>query len=530
MLKGHFHLWAVGSVLLLAAGLLSASPAPGPIDDQKIENILKTTAPSVVKVEARDGVRKIATGVVLDKDGTIVTTALISPREEEITVLTSDGKKYKAEFKGFDLPTGLAVIQVKDKGLVPILLGTPADVRPGVWIGAIGLSPENTPAVSQGIVSSTAEDRIRLNLWVMPGASGSPIINAEGRLIGVLRGAYVDEQPVFFEFREQQIVGSGTVFSRAEAPSSGMALAVPVDLVQSVVSDIRKNGKVMRGWLGVTLKETKDRLEIDEVEDKSPADRANLKAGDVIVRIDGRDVSSGAVVSREIRRRKPGSEVTFGILRDGMSKDINVKLGEFTQEDGRRELENRFPGLFPPPPGGRFPGLFPPPPGGEGRPRPMPRTPEEFFNRENWKHIGVTLQELRKDLAAYFGAPDGKGLLVTEFAPDSAAIKAGLKIGDVILKADGQTLDSVMDLSEMIRNKKSGEIIRLDILRDKKPLSVEVPVVEEVNRLPGPAGAVKSFQEYRNMLEERNWLSEMPEAMRHLIENVDREDSPVGRD
>jgi S1-C subfamily serine protease len=517
MLKGHFHLWAVGSVLLLAAGLLSASPAPGPIDDQKIENILKTTAPSVVKVEARDGVRKIATGVVLDKDGTIVTTALISPREEEITVLTSDGKKYKAEFKGFDLPTGLAVIQVKDKGLVPILLGKPADVRPGVWIGAIGLSPENTPAVSQGIVSSTAEDRIRLNLWVMPGASGSPIINAAGRLIGVLRGAYVDEQPVFFEFREQQIVGSGTVFSRAEAPSSGMALAVPVDLVQSVVSDIRKNGKVMRGWLGVTLKETKDRLEIDEVEDKSPADRANLKAGDVIVQIDGRDVSSGVVVSREVRRRKPGSEVTFGILRDGVSKDIKVKLGEFTQEDGRRELENRFPGLFPPPPGG------------EGRPHRMPGMPEEFFNRENRKHIGVTLQELRKDLAAYFGAPDGKGLLVTEFAPDSPAIKAGLKIGDVILKADGQTLDSVIDLSEMIRNKKSGEIIRLDILRDKKPLSVEVPVVEEVNRLPGPAGAVKSLREYRKMLEERNWLSEIPEAMRQLIENVDREDSPVGR-
>ena len=89
--------------------------AAGPIDEQKIEKIMKTVAPSVVKVEARNGVRKVATGVVIDKDGTIVTTALISPRDEEITVLTSDGKQHKADFKGFDTSTGLAVIQVKDK-------------------------------------------------------------------------------------------------------------------------------------------------------------------------------------------------------------------------------------------------------------------------------------------------------------------------------------------------------------------------------------------------------------------------------
>ncbi|MHB8054110.1 MAG: PDZ domain-containing protein [Candidatus Aminicenantales bacterium] len=516
MFQLHFRSWAIGSALLLSAGLLSASPAAGSIDEQKIENILKTTSLSVVKVEARNGVRKIATGVVLDKDGTIVTTALISPREEEITVLTTDGKKFKADFKGFDLQTGLAVIQVKEKGLIPILLGTPADARPGAWIGVIGFSPENTPSVSQGIVSSTAEDRIRLNLWVMPGASGSPIVNAEGRLIGVLRGTYVDDQPLFFEFRERQVVGAGTVYSRAEAPSSGMALAVPVDIVQAVVNDIRKTGKVMRGWLGVTILETEGRLEIEEIVPKSPADQANLKKGDVVVKVDGREVSVGLVVSREIRRRKPGSEVTFGILRDGAAKDVKVKVGEFTEADGRRELEDRFPGLFPPPPGGA------------GRPR-MPGMPEEFFNRENRKHIGVSLQELGKDLAAYFGVPEGRGLLVTEFAPDSPAQKAGLKIGDVILKADGRALDSVIDLSDIIRNKKTGEKIRLDILRDKKSMSVEVPVVEQVNRLAGPNRTVESLRDYRNRLEDRNWLSEIPESMMRLFIDFNKDGTAFSR-
>jgi len=491
---------ATVSVLLLAAGFVSASWA-APIDEQKLESILKTAAPSVVKVEARNGIRKIATGVVIDKDGTIVTTALISPREEEITVLTSDGKKLKADFKGFDIPTGLAVIQVKEKGLTPILLGTMADARPGVWIAAVGLSPENTPAVSQGIVSSASEDRLRLNIWVMPGASGSPIVNSEGRLIGVLRGTYVEEQPVFFEFREQQVVGAGTVLSRAEAPSSGMALAVPVDIVQSVAADIRKSGKVQRGWMGVTVKESEGRLEVDEVAAKGPAEKAGLKKGDVITGIDGRNISLGAAVTREIRRKKPGSEVVLNVLRDGAAKEIKVKLGEFTEEEGRRELESRFPGLFPPPPGGRI------------RPGRPPFPPEGFFVRENRKHIGVSLQILGKDLAAYFGAPEGKGLLVTEFTEESPASKAGLKIGDVILKADGRSLDSVVILSELIREKKAGDKIRLDILRDKKPMSVDVPVAEQVNRTGVP---------------DERFKNDMPKAMQQFMKEFGTDKWVVG--
>ncbi|MCX6565429.1 MAG: PDZ domain-containing protein [Candidatus Aminicenantes bacterium] len=491
----------------LAAGL-SAAAAAGPIDEQKIENIMKAVTPSVVKVEARNGVRKIATGVVIDTEGTIVTTALISPRDEEITIRTFDGKQFKAEFKGFDTSTGLAVIEVKNKNLVPVVLGTAADVRPGVWVGAIGFSPENTPAVTQGIVSSATEDRIRLNLWVMPGSSGSPVVNSEGRLIGVLRGTYVDDQPVFFEFREQQIVGSGTVLSRAEAPSSGMALAVPADVVRSVAGDIRKDGKVLRGWIGVLVAEKDGRLEINEVEPKSPAELAKLKAGDVIVRIEGTDISSGIVFSREIRKRKPGAEVVLGILRDGAGKDVKVKLGEFTEEDGRRELETRFPGLFPPPQSGLKPGSPPDQPG-------------KFFLWENRKYIGVTLQELTKDLAVFFGAKDGKGLLVTEFAPESPAQKAGLKIGDVILKADDRAMESVADLSDLIRNKKKEDRVKLEILRDKKTLSVEVPVAEDENRPPESEGAFQTLRQFQNIFGDRQRLAASRERMKQFAEKFE---------
>ncbi len=477
---------AIGAALgLFAAGLGQAATSAAPVDEQKIEQILKSVAPSVVKVEARNGIRKVATGVVVDKDGTIVTTALISPRDEKITVLTFEGKQFSADFKGFDMESGLAVIQVKEKGLPAISLGKAGDARPGAWTGSISFSPENTPAITQGIVSSANDERIRLNLWVMPGASGSPVVNSEGRMTGVLRGTYVDEQPVVIEFRDRQYAGSGTVISRAEAPSSGMAVAVPVDIVLSVAGDIKKNGKVLRGWIGIDVLEGQGRLEIVEVKAKSPAELAKLKAGDLIVRIDGRDISSGLVFTREIRKRKPSQEIVIGVKRDGADKDIKVKLGEYTEEEGLRELESRFPNLF-----------F------QSDPRPNAPVPnlENYFFMENRKYIGVTLQELTKDLAGYFGAKDGKGLLVTEFAPESPAQKAGLKIGDVLLKADGRILETITDLTDIIDGKKKDDKIKLDILRDKKTMSLEILVGEDTSRPPDEEAAYQTLREYQNAL------------------------------
>ncbi len=291
-------LTAFAAVLAFAgAALADTRPA---IDEKKVEEIIKMTAPSVVRVEVREtGIRKIATGVVIDKDGTIVTTALISPRDQRIQVTTAAGKVHQATFKGFDTQTGIAVIQAKEATLTPLLLGKSGDLRPGVWIGVVGLSPENSPSITQGIVSSASPDRARLNVWVVPGSSGAPVVNADGRMIGLLRGAYFDEMPVAFEFREGTTVGSGIAISRGESPSAGMAMAVPIDLVISVAGDIRKSGKVMRGWLGVSVDESQGRVEVAVVEPKSPAEAAKIKVGDVIVALDGKELPNGGALSQE---------------------------------------------------------------------------------------------------------------------------------------------------------------------------------------------------------------------------------------
>jgi serine protease Do len=482
--------------ILLAAALAlagAATAAPGKaagIDDKKIEDITRLTAPSVVRVEARNGIRKVATGVVLDKDGFIATTVLISPRDEEIRVIAADGKSYKAEFKGFDTETGIALLQVKDKGLTPIAAGKSADLKPGIWIGVIGLSPEGTPAVTQGIVSSVSAAGVRLNVWVVPGSSGSPVVNAAGQMVGLLRGAYMDDQPVMFEWREKSTVGSGLAVSRGQAPSAGLALAVPVDIVASVAADIKKNGKVLRGWLGVTAGESEGRIVIAEIEPKSPAEQAKLREGDVVVKLDGKDLTTSQGLSQEIRSRKPGAEITLKIERDGKPQDVKVRLGEYSEDNAKRELEIRFPSLFP--------RILPRPPQ-RLTPPPSSRSPLEGFRWEKRKYIGTTLQEMNKELAEAWGARDGYGLLVTALEEDGPAKKAGLKVGDIILKADGKKVEAVGDLSGLLQDKKKGDKVKLDVMRDKKALTLDVPVAEDeksnavILREPGDPSSTESL-------------------------------------
>ncbi len=445
------------------------------LEEIAIDSIAKKIFPSVVKVETRNAMVRVATGVVLDKDGLIVTTALVSPREEKIIVTTTDGQRAEAKFLGLDPQTHLAVIQAKGINLTPITLGKADKLPPGSWIGVISISPENTPAVTQGIVSSVAPDRLRLNVWVTRGASGSPVVNKDAQMVGLLRGIYTDEQPVVFEFREREVVGSGYVLSQAEAPSSGMALAVPVEIVKSVSAEIREKGKVSRGWMGISMGENEDgRVEIYDVSKDSPAELAGLKEGDIILKIEGEAVTSAAMLASAIRSRKPGQDIKLEIERQGKIQEIKLKLGEYPEAEARRELELRYPRLFPPTP----PELKP-----EKLPE-LPRAPESRF-RFDWprwekrKYIGVYLEAINKELLEYFGVKEENGLLVTRVTKGGPAEKAGVRVGDVIVRADGRKMDSVDRLSSIIQDKKKGDKLKIELVRDKKTMTLEVEVDEE---------------------------------------------------
>jgi S1-C subfamily serine protease len=474
------------TVALALALTVPAAPKGLALDENTLENVSKKVFASVVKVESRNGFTKVATGVVIDKDGRIVTTALISAKDEKITVTSSEGRRSQAKFLGFDPETHLALIQSNEKNWTPIGFGKAEGLVPGSWIGLISISPENTPSVAQGIVSSIAPDRLRLNIWVTRGASGSPVVNKDGQMVGLLRGIYSEAQDLVFEFREREVVGSGYVFGQADAPSSGMALAIPVDIVTNVAAEIREKGKVSRGWVGVSIAENeKGQIEVGEVEKESPAELAKLEEGDILLAIDGKKITSAQAFVSEIRNRKPGQDIKLEVERKGKTSEVKLKLGEYPEAEARRELAFRFPRLFPDRP------VTPERPEQTPRPEAAPKGKYEIFTvpkmLKTWpawekrKYIGVTLEPMTKQLLEFFGVKEESGLLVNQLTKGAPAEKAGLKVGDVIVRADGKKLASTSDLSGLIQDKKKGDKVKIDLVRDKKPISLEVEVEEEEN-------------------------------------------------
>ena len=470
----------LGLLVFMLIFSIDVYASPNASEETDMVEITKKVFPSVVRVEVRSPIRKIATGVVLDKDGHIVTTALVSPRDENIYIITSEGQKIDADFLGMDSETHLAVLKAKEGKFTPIALGKVKDVSPGAWVGVVGMSLENNPQVTQGIVSSVGENALRLNVWVWKGASGSPVVNDKGQMVGLLRGVYSDESPVIIQLRERQIPNASLMMSRVEAPSTGLALAVPLSIVKDIYAEIKEKGKVERGWLGISIREDeKGNVGLIEVEKDSPAEAAGLEVGDVIREFDGKTVNSSEMLVTEVRKRKPGDTVTVKIEREDKTQKVKVTLGEYTRQDIFKEFEVKFPSLF---------RVREPFPSEEGVPRVF-RFPDEGkvpgvrFQRwspfESRKFIGIYLEELNEELSAYFGFKEGVGILISRIEEGSPAEKAGLKVGDFVISADGKRVQSIEDLIGLIQEKEKGSTIRLEILRDKKKMTVDVEVDEE---------------------------------------------------
>jgi S1-C subfamily serine protease len=493
MKKRTISFWSLVAYVTVFILFMYGAPQSTLAAGEKLEALTKKVFPSVVKVEARNGWRKVATGVVIEKGGYIVTTALVSPRDAKLCVVTNEGEEIDAEFLGMDPETHLALIRAKDGKFKPIELGDPKDVSPGMEIAVVSYSPEEKAAVTSGIVSSVGDESLRLNVMVIAGASGSPVVDLDGRMVGLVRGAYGGQAVIRLDGGELM----RSMASRVEAPSSGLALAIPVDIVEMVSSEIKTTGKVRRGWLGIGMFVNEDnQIEIGEVENDSPADKAGLEEGDVIQEIEGQEVKSREMLAKEIRKRSPGDEVSLQVERDGEEKDVDVELGEYSERDIWQEFEYKFPELFQVKPG-EMPQVF----------RRSTEAPGIFtYVYGDRKYIGVELQALTPELAEFFGVEDGSGLLIAKVSKDSPAAKAGLKVGDVIVRADEQSMPSPDKLLRLIQSKDKGDKIKLEIIRNKKTTKVEVEVGEDESRSrrfePEAWEQAKSWENYTDAWED----------------------------
>ncbi|MGH8619529.1 MAG: Do family serine endopeptidase [Burkholderiales bacterium] len=367
----------------------------------------------------------MGSGFIVGADGLIITNAHVVDGAKEVTVKLTDKREFKAKVLGSDKRTDVAVIKVDAKNLPVVKTGDPAQLRVGEWVAAIG-SPfgfENT--VTAGIVSAKSramEDGfvpfIQTDVAVNPGNSGGPLFNMAGEVVGI----------------------NSMIYSRSGG-YMGLSFAIPIDTALKVKDQLVAHGKVERGRIGVAVQEvTRDLADsfklatpegalIGGVEKGSPAERAGLKAGDVVLALDGKPVADASALARGIADRKPGDGVQLKVWRDGAAHEMTVKVGDTPGE----KVATR----------------------GEAAPA---------------GKLGVSVRELTDAERRQSGAEGG--VLVEQVA--GAAAKAGVQPGDVIVGVGSERVNTVDELKRAVD--RSGKVVALRVQRGKAERFVPVPV------------------------------------------------------
>ena len=313
-------------------------------------------------------------------------------------------KEYVAEVIGRDPKTDLAILKIDAKDLTPATLGDSDALEVGDVVLAIGNPFGIGQTVTSGIVSATGrgglgieeyEDFIQTDAAINPGNSGGALVDAEGRLVGI----------------------NTAIYSRTGG-SMGLGFAIPSNLARSVMEQLITGGKIVRGHIGVGIQDINDELKkefgvedgviVTSISPDSAAEKAGLKQGDVIVKLDGSAVADGRRLRLMVGKRAPGTEVKIDIVRDGKPQVFKLKLGN--QPDS---------------------------PLGGGKSEPLEKDDDEG----TLNGVGVT--DLTEQTRAQLNLPsDLKGALVTEVEPDSAAAKVGLVEGDVIVEINRQRVEN----------------------------------------------------------------------------------------
>jgi serine protease Do len=404
------------------------TPAPNWVE------IAKAVKPAVVNVNARRDIgRGMGSGFIINPDGYVVTNNHVVEDAESIRLKLSDGREFDAKVVGRDPKTDLALLKVDAKGLPVIPLGDSAALQVGEPVMAIGNPFGLEQTVTTGIVSATGrvigagpyDDFVQTDAPINPGNSGGPLVNARGQVVGI----------------------NSVIFSRTGG-SVGIGFSIPVNLAKSVFTQLAAKGYVERGWLGVTIQELTPALVkslglsdghgalVAQVTPDSPAAKAGVKQGDVIVSVAGRQVARSADLPPLVANLEPGRPVALSVIRDGKPVTLNVTVARLEDEATRASARA----------------------GAESRGR-----------------LGLVVGPLTPDLAGELSLPrDLRGVVVREVLDGSPAAEAGIRPADVILQANRRPVTSVDDLRKVVETSKKGNPILLLIRRDNAERYVTV--------------------------------------------------------
>ena len=361
--------------------------------------------------------RGIGSGVIVTKDGYILTNNHVVDGASEVKVTLQDGHEYIAKVIGRDAKSDIAVVKIDAGDLPFVRMADSEKVQVGDVVLAVGNPFGVGQTVTQGIVSATDrgnmgiedyEDFIQTDAAINPGNSGGALIDIDGRLIGI----------------------NTAILSRSGG-SQGVGFAIPSNLARTVMESLVKNGHVTRGYLGVSiqtitpalaeefsLKSSKGALVGDTTAD-SPAAKAGLKSGDVIVKFNGKDVDDSRRLQLQVAETAPGAKVPVEIIRDGSSKTIDVTV---KSQPGTEKLAENVS---------------------------TDKTDTGTLN-------GVGVTDLDRDARGQFNIPkEVTGAVVTQVDPDSAAAEAGLKPGAVIQEINHQAVKGAEDAIRLTEHPKT---------------------------------------------------------------------------
>jgi serine protease Do len=395
-------------------------------------------------------VYSLGSGFIIDPDGYIATNNHVIADAEEITVILSDDSKLKAKLIGRDPKTDLALLKVDAGHKLPsVTLGDSDVSRVGDWVIAIGNPFGLGGTVTAGIISARArninagqyDDFIQTDAAINRGNSGGPLFNVKGEVVGV-----------------------NTAIYSPSGGSIGIGFAVPMAEAKPVFMQLKTSGHIDRGWLGVKIQTVTDEIAdsvglkkamgalVMEVAKDSPADKAEIKVGDVITKFDGKDVKEMRQLPRMVAETKKGKGVPVEIWRNGKSQTVQLTVGELKEEAEAAEAKDK---------------------NAENAAK---------GNAPTKEILGMSLSTLTGDLREHYSIADTvKGVVVTKITPASEAMKRGLHVGDAITQVGNATIASIQELdAALAQTRKAGHKFALvRVQRGEESLFITLPTSEK---------------------------------------------------
>ncbi|MGS2743236.1 DegQ family serine endoprotease [Halomonas sp. LS-001] len=371
--------------------------------------------------------QSLGSGFIISEDGYILTNAHVVNEADEILVRLNDRRELPAQLVGSDTQTDVALLKVDVDELPTLELGDSDELKVGEWVAAIGSPFGFDHSVTAGIVSAINRTLprdvyvpfIQTDVAINPGNSGGPLFNLDGEVVGI----------------------NSQIFTRSGG-FMGVSFAIPINVAMDVADQLREDGRVNRGWLGVMIQPvSRDLAEsfgmddakgalIADLDPEGPAAEGGLLAGDVILEVNGEEVDRSSALPRLIGRVAPGDEVNLLLLRDGEEVSQEVELGRWPNSEDESGLANS----------------------------------------DNQTSLGVVVREIDQPTRERLNVQGG--VEVVEVEPQSIASQAGLKRGDILVSIDHRIVTSAQEMRDIVAELPGDRAIPLRLFRDGRSLFV----------------------------------------------------------